>query len=56
MNENQVVKLISGGETIVKESGVPEVSGSMYDESFVDIDFDNDAISNEQMQRWMDRI
>ena len=56
VNENQVAKPISGGETIVKESGVPEVSGSMYDESFVDIDFDNDAISNEQMQRWMDRI
>lgn len=56
VNETPVAKPISGGETIVKESGVPEVSGSMYDESFVDIDFDNDAISNEQMQRWMDRI
>lgn len=51
-------KTISGGETIVGESGSSEndVSGSMYDDSFVDIDMDNDVISNEQMQCWMDGL
>ena len=45
------------GETIVKESGGSEApAGSMYDESFVDIDMDNDVISNEQMQRWMAQL
>ena len=46
------------GETIVGESGGSEqdVSGSMYDDSFVDINLDNDPISNEQMQNWMDRL
>ena len=45
------------GETIVKESGGSEaLAGSMYDESFVDIDMDNDVISNEQMQRWMAQL
>lgn len=46
------------GETIVKESGGADanVSGSMYDDSFVDIDLDNDVISNEQMQRWMSQL
>lgn len=45
------------GETIVKESGGSEaLAGSMYDETFVDIDMDNDVISNEQMQRWMAQL
>lgn len=46
------------GETIVGESGGSEqnASGSMFDDSFVDIDMDNDVISNEQMQNWMDRL
>ena len=50
-------KTISG-ETIVKESGGSnaEVSPSMYDDSFVDIDIDKDVISNEQMQRWMSQL
>jgi hypothetical protein len=48
---------ISGG-TIVGESGGSEqqVSESLFGESFVDIDLDNDVISNEQMKCWMDRL
>ena len=50
-------KTISG-ETIVKESGGSnaEASPSMFDDSFVDIDLDNDVISNEDMQRWMSQL
>jgi uncharacterized ParB-like nuclease family protein len=50
-------KTISG-ETIVKESGgsEAEASPSMFDDSFVDIDLDNDVISNEDMQRWMSQL
>jgi len=50
-------KTISG-ETIVKESGGSnaEASPSMFDDSFVDIDMDNDVISNEDMQRWMSQL
>lgn len=50
-------KTISG-ETIVKESGGSETqaSPSMFDDSFVDIDLDNDVISNEDMQRWMSQL
>ena len=47
------------GETIVGESGgqgQPDVYGSMYDESFVDIDLDNDSISNEEMQDILSRL
>jgi hypothetical protein len=46
------------GETIVKESGGSnaEASPSMFDDSFVDIDLDNDVISNEDMQRWMSQL
>ena len=48
---------ISGG-TIVGESGGSEqqASESLFGESFVDIDLDNDVISNEQMKCWMDRL
>lgn len=57
VNETTKKEQISG-ETIVGESGgsEQEVSGSMLDDSFVDIDMDNDVISNEQMQNWMDRL
>ena len=50
-------KTISG-ETIVKESGGSDIeaSPSMFDDSFVDIDLDNDVISNEDMQRWMSQL
>ena len=53
----QANKTISG-ETIVKESGGSdaEASPSMFDDSFVDIDFDKDIISNEQMQKWMSQL
>ena len=46
------------GETIVGESGGDETdaSPSMYDDSFVDIDMDNDVISNEEMERWMSQL
>ena len=50
-------KTISG-ETIVKESGGSDIKAapSMFDDSFVDIDLDNDVISNEDMQRWMSQL
>ena len=53
----EATKTISG-ETIVKESGGSnaEASPSMFDDSFVDIDLDNDVISNEDMQRWMSQL
>ena len=44
------------GDTIVKESGGSEtdVSHSMYDDdSFVDINLDDNPISNDLMQKWM---
>ena len=46
------------GETIVGESGGDDTdaSPSMFDDSFVDIDMDNDVISNEEMQRWMSQL
>lgn len=56
VNETPVAKPISGGETIVKESNEVQVSESMMDESFVDIDFDNDVISNADMEKWMSRL
>lgn len=56
-NATEATKTISG-ETIVKESGGSnaEASPSMFDDSFVDIDLDNDVISNEDMQRWMSQL
>jgi predicted RNase H-like nuclease (RuvC/YqgF family) len=53
-NNNKTIS----GETIVKESGgsEAEASPSMFDDSFVDIDLDNDVISNEDMQRWMSQL
>lgn len=46
------------GETIVGESGGDntDAAPSMFDDSFVDIDMDNDVISNEEMQRWMSQL
>lgn len=46
------------GETIVGESGGDDTDAapSMFDDSFVDIDMDNDVISNEEMQRWMSQL
>lgn len=49
-------KTISGGETMVNESGgqTPVPSGD-DDEGFVEIDFDKDTISQAQMAEWMSR-
>ena len=47
------------GDTIVKESGGAEKSSApspMYNDSFVEVDFDRDQISNEEMQMWMSRL
>ena len=58
VNENKGTEKQISGETIVKESGGSnaEASPSMFDDSFVDIDLDNDVISNEDMQRWMSQL
>lgn len=49
-------KTISGGETMVNESGgqTPVPPGD-DDEGFVEIDFDKDTISQAQMAEWMSR-
>lgn len=48
---------ISGGETIVKENGGSKpMQNQEADDSFVEVDFDNDTISPMDMQRWMDRL
>lgn len=50
-------KTISGGETIVKEnSGYKPNQTPVDDDSFVEVDFDNDMISPQDMQMWMDRL
>ena len=50
-------KQVISGETIVRESGGKSALAEPYDDdSFVDIDLDNDKISPEDMQRWMDRL
>lgn len=50
-------KTISGGETIVKEnSGSKPKQTPVDDDSFVEVDFDNDMISPQDMQMWMDRL
>ncbi len=50
-------KTISGGETIVKENGGSKPKQNQEaDDSFVEVDFDNDMISPQDMQRWMDRL
>lgn len=50
-------KTISGGGTIVRESRaeqpIPPAPAEAADDGFVDVDVDDDTISNEQMQRWM---
>ena len=57
VNEVTKKETISGG-TIVGESGGDDTDAapSMFDDSFVDIDMDNDVISNEEMQRWMSQL
>ena len=51
-------KTISGGETIVKENSgsKPNQTPVDDDDSFVEVDFDNDMISPQDMQMWMDRL
>lgn len=45
------------GETIVKESGGSKPTQPQEtDDSFVEVDFDNDTISPADMQKWMDRL
>ena len=57
VNEVPEKKTISGGETIVKENGGSKpMQVQQEDESFVEVDFDNDTISPMDMQRWMDRL
>lgn len=49
-------KTISG-ETIVKENGgFKQMQTKEVDDSFVEVDFDNDTISPLDMQKWMDRL
>ena len=59
VNENKGTEKQISGETIVKESGGAnkEASPSMYD-GFVEVeaDFDEDPISNEEMQAWMSQL
>ena len=59
VNENKGTEKQISGETIVKESGGTnqEASPSMYD-GFVEVeaDFDEDPISNEEMQAWMSQL
>ena len=59
VNENNGTEKQISGETIVKESGGAnkEASPSMYD-GFVEVeaDFDEDPISNEEMQAWMSQL
>lgn len=55
VNEAVTPNKISGGESIVKESGGNNImTMEPIDDSFVDID--NDVISNEEMERWMSRL
>lgn len=56
--QSELANKTISGETIVKESGGSDIeaSPSMFDDSFVDIDLDNDVISNEDMQRWMSQL
>ena len=60
VNENKGTEKQISGETIVKESGGAnkEASPSMYDDGFVEVeaDFDEDPISNEEMQAWMSQL
>lgn len=51
-------KTISGGETIVKENSGSKLNQTHVDDddSFVEVDFDNDMISPQDMQMWMDRL
>lgn len=45
------------GETIVGESGdASNVAPCLLDDSFVDINFDDDMISQKEMQMWMDQL
>ena len=54
---NEVTNKISG-ETIVKESGeVGAQSGDLgLDDPFVEVDFSNDVISNEEMAAYISRL
>ena len=58
VNENKGTEKQISGETIVKESGGADkdASLSMYDDGFVEVDFDEDPISNEEMQAWMSQL
>ena len=56
VNETAAAKKpISGGETIVKENGgqYDETIDELEDDSYVNINFDGDVISNEEMLSYM---
>ena len=46
------------GDTIVKESGgaAKAADESLDDDPFVEVDFDRDQISNEEMHLWMSQL
>lgn len=58
VNEVTTNKQISGGETIVKESGETDTVNieSAAEDPFVEVDFSDDVISNEEMERYISRL
>ena len=57
VNEVPEKSMTISGETIVKENGSSKPKQNQEaDDSFVEVDFDNDTISPQDMQRWMDKL
>ena len=54
---NEAANKDISGETIVKESGEIPQSGDLgLDDPFVEVDFSNDVISNEEMEAYISRL
>lgn len=54
---NEVTNNKISGETIVKESGESDAIGNLVpDDPFVEVDFTDDVISNEEMAAYISRL